>query len=82
MVNRRLILVKALADIDALKEGKLDPTISCPKLHEFAEFDTEILNYLQASKNRCGIPDEVIIKANADLNHASNLAEACEHAAQ
>ncbi len=66
----------------ASNDGKLDPTVSCPKLHEFAELDPEILSYLLANKNWCGIPDEMITATHADLNCASNLAQACEHAAE
>ncbi len=62
---------------------QLDPAVSCPKLRELAEAETQLVAYLQKNKDWCMVPDEAITNITMSLGRSKMVAgRACQIAEQ
>lgn len=64
-------------------KGKLDPVASCPTLRGLVAAEQKLIKYLEANKNWCNVPDEVVanLKTN-DAKSQSFATQACNLAVQ
>jgi len=63
--------------------GKLDPVGACPLFRNLTATQGQLVTYVNANKNWCNIPDEVVTNAAAErAKFAGVAAKACNVAAQ
>lgn len=64
-------------------KGKLDPVASCPALRGLVGAEQALIKYLEANKNWCNIPDDVVtnLKTN-DAKSQTFATQACNLATQ
>jgi len=68
--------------VKASKNGKVDPTASCPRLRSLVSVETEMRNWMTKQQATCGIPDEIMGQMRDATSKTAQIAErACQAAA-
>ena len=63
------------------KEGKLDPTLACPRLRVLSTIETQATAYLSTNKDWCNVPDDFLDKMQASAKRSAGFAtQACTFA--
>ena len=80
---KRQTFIDQLNTLSKKSAGKLDPVASCPTLRGLVSTEGNLLKYLEANKNWCNVPDEVVANLKtADVKSQQFATQACNFAAQ
>ncbi len=81
--QKRQGFIDQLNALSKKTKGKLDPVASCPTLRGLVSTEANLLKYLEANKNWCNVPDEVVANLKAaDVKSQQFATQACNFAAQ
>ena len=81
--QKRQTFIDQLNALSKKSKGKLDPVASCPTLRGLVSTEGNLLKYLEANKNWCNVPDEVVANLKtADVKSQQFATQACNFAAQ
>ena len=81
--QKRQAFIDQLNALSAKSKGKLDPVASCPTLRGLVSTEGNLLKYLEANKNWCNVPDEIVSNLKtADVKSQLFATQACNFAAQ
>ena len=65
------------------KDGKVDPTASCPKLRQLASVEGDMRGWMTKQQKPCSIPDEVMKQMREATAKTAQIADrACQAAAE
>ena len=81
--QKRQAYIEQLNALSKKSKGKLDPVASCPALRGLVSTEGNLLKYLEANKNWCNVPDDVVASLKtADVKSQQFATQACNFAAQ
>ncbi len=83
LTAKRQTFIEQLNVLSKKSKGKLDPVASCPTLRGLVGTEGNLIKYLEANKNWCNVPDDVVANLKlADVKSQQFATQACNFAAQ
>ena len=83
LTAKRQTFIEQLNVLSKKSKGKLDPVASCPTLRGLVSTESNLIKYLEANKNWCNVPDEVLANLKtADVKSQQFATQACNFATQ
>jgi|GEM_PF-1444224 len=77
--QKRMSIIADLNKIAEAGKGKIDPTLSCPKLRNLAAVEVQLKNYMTKNKDWCNVPDALLEQVTEGSTHTGQMAQqACK----